>query len=504
MSETITPSNVRRVPLTISIMLAASMFTIDSTIANVALPHMQGGLSAGMDQITWVLTSFIVAQALTTPLVGWLAVRVGRRRLMLTSIVVFVGASLACGLAQNLEQMIAFRILQGIGGASFIPLSQAILFDINPTEKHAQAMSVFGAGVVLGPIIGPALGGLITETSSWRWIFLINLPLGVMAFLGVFAFLPRAPRPPPPRFDFTGFAALSLFIAALQLMLDRGPGEDWFQSWEIRLEAAIALSGLYVFAMHTLTAERPFFDLRLLADRNFIVGALATFVVGMLMYASLALLPPMMQNLMGYPVLEVGIVTMPRGIGMFAAMIVISRLMRVIDSRWLMAIGFGLNAFAAWQMSQFNLDMDSHLIVVSSVIQGIGLGLVFIPSNTLAFSTVPGALRTDGAAITTLVRNIGSAVGISVMQALFLINMQSSYSGLIANLRPDNPMLSAPTATPEQLAGWVPEVARQAAMISYTSDFHLIMLLTLAAMPIAFLMRPARGAVAPGGVHAME
>ena len=464
------------------------MFTIDSTIANVALPHMQGGLSAGLDQITWVLTSFIVAQALMTPLVGWLAVRVGRRRLMLTSIVVFVAASVACGLAQNLEQMIAFRVLQGVGGASFIPLSQAILFDINPPEKHAQAMSVFGAGIVLGPIIGPALGGLITETSSWRWIFLINVPLGVMAFVGVFAFLPRAPRPPPPRFDFAGFAALSLFIAALQLMLDRGPGEDWFQSWEIRLEAALALSGLYVFAMHTLSAERPFFDRRLLADRNFIVGALATFVVGMLMYASLALLPPMMQNLMGYPVLEVGIVTMPRGIGMFASM----------------AAGFGLNALAAWQMSQFNLDMDSHLIVVSSVIQGIGLGLVFIPSNTLAFSTVPSALRTDGAAIATLVRNIGSAVGISVMQALFLINMQSSYAGLVQNMRPDNPVLGAPLATPEQLAGWTPEIARQAAMISYVSDFHLIMLLTLAAMPIAFLMRPARTGLAPGGVHAME
>lgn len=208
MTERMTPESVQRIPLTISIMLAASMFTIDSTIANVALPHMQGGLSAGLDQITWVLTSFIVAQALMTPLVGWLAVRLGRRRLMLVSIVVFVGASIACGLAQNLEQMILFRVLQGIGGASFIPLSQAILFDINPPEKHAQAMSVFGAGIVLGPIIGPALGGLITETSSWRWIFLINVPLGVLAFVGVFLFLPKAPRPAPPRFDFTGFAVL--------------------------------------------------------------------------------------------------------------------------------------------------------------------------------------------------------------------------------------------------------------------------------------------------------
>lgn len=504
MTERMTPESVQRIPLTISIMLAASMFTIDSTIANVALPHMQGGLSAGLDQITWVLTSFIVAQALMTPLVGWLAVRLGRRRLMLVSIVVFVGASIACGLAQNLEQMILFRVLQGIGGASFIPLSQAILFDINPPEKHAQAMSVFGAGIVLGPIIGPALGGFITETSSWRWIFLINVPLGVLAFVGVFLFLPKAPRPSPPKFDFIGFAVLSLFVASLQLMLDRGPGEDWFQSWEVRFEAALALAGLYMFAVHTLSAERPFFDRRLLSDRNFIFGSLATFVVGMLMFASLALLPPMMQNLMGYPVLEVGLVTMPRGIGMFASMIVISRLMRWFDSRHLMAVGFALNAFAAWQMTHFNLEMDSHLIIVSSVIQGVGLGFVFIPSNTLAFSTVPEALRTDGAALNTLVRNIGSAVGISVMQAIFLINSQASHSELVQNLRPDNPMLAPYGAEAQDLAAWAPEVARQAAMVAYVSDFHLIMLLTLAAMPIAFLMRPAKASMQSGAVHVIE
>lgn len=494
---------VQRLPLTISIMLAASMFTIDSTIANVALPHMQGGLSAGLDQITWVLTSFIVAQALMTPLVGWLAVRVGRRALMLGSIVVFTSSSLACGLAQNLEQMILFRVVQGIGGAAFIPLSQAILFDINPPERHAQAMSIFGAGIVLGPIIGPALGGLITEVMNWRWVFLINLPLGVMAFLGVYAFLPKAPLRTPPKFDFVGFAALSLFVAALQLMLDRGPGEDWFQSWEIRIEAVLAAAGLYVFVMHTLTAERPFFDRRLLTDRNFIMGSSASFVVGMLMYASLALLPPMMQNLMGYPVLEVGLVTMPRGVGMFVSMILVGRLVNLIDARILMALGFLLNALAAWQMTHFNLDMDAHLIVVSSVIQGLGLGLVFIPSNTLAFATVAGELRTEGASITTLVRNIGSAVGISVMQAIFLINMQTSYSDLIQNVRPDNPVLGQIQSV-DQLGVWVPEVARQAAMVSYISDFHLIMLLTLAATPLAFLMRPAKPAPQAGGMHAME
>ncbi len=498
--------DIQRLPLTISIMLASAMFMIDSTIANVALPHMQGGLSAGLDQITWVLTSFIVAQALATPLVGWVAIRVGRRRLMLASIVMFTLASVACGLAQNLEQMILFRVLQGIGGAAFIPVSQAILFDINPPERHAQAMAVFGAGIMLGPIIGPALGGLITETLNWRWVFLINLPVGVLAFLGVFAFLPRAPLLKPPRFDFLGFAALSIFIAALQLMLDRGPGEDWFQSWEIRIQAVLACSGLYVFALHTLTAKHPFFDTRLLTDANFVMGAMASFVIGMLMYASLALLPPLMQNLMGYPVIEAGLITMPRGIGMFVSMIVVARLVVLMDPRIIMAIGFALNALAAWQMTLFNLQMDETLIVVSSVIQGFGLGLVFIPSNTLAFATVPGELRTEGASLTTLVRNIGSSVGISVMQALFLINMQASYSELIQNVRPDNPVLNSvqPGAGMEEMLAWIPEVARQAAMVSYVSDFHLIMILTILATPLAFLMRPVRSAPPSGAMHALE
>ncbi|MBT9444634.1 MAG: DHA2 family efflux MFS transporter permease subunit [Hyphomonadaceae bacterium] len=508
MAEAAPTPAIQRVPLTIAIMLAASMFTIDSTIANVALPHMQGGLSAGLDQITWVLTSFIVAQALMTPLVGWLAQRMGRRLLMLTSVVVFTAASLACGVAQNLEQMVLFRVLQGVGGASFIPLSQAILFDINPREKHTQAMAVFGAGIMLGPVIGPALGGWITDTLNWRWVFLINLPVGILAFVGIFLFLPKAPTGNPPRFDFVGFGALTLFIASLQLMLDRGAGEDWFQSWEIRIEAALALAGLYIFVFHTLTAKRPFFDRRLLGDANFLMGCLVSFVLGMLMYSSLALLPPLMQNLMGYPVVTVGLVTMPRGLGMMASMMLIGPLMRIMDARILLALGFVLNAVAAWQMTHFNLDMDSNLIIMSSVIQGVGLGMVFIPSNTLAFATVAPELRTDGAAINTLVRTMGSAIGISVMQAVFVMNMQTSYSDLIQNVRPDNPTIQAlgqggPIRV-EDLSAWVPEVGRQAAMVSYVSDFHLVMLLTLAALPLVFFMRQQSAQAPAGAPHVMD
>ena len=263
---------IARGPLTLSVMLATTMYTLDGTIANVALPHMQGSLSAGLDQITWVLTSFIVAQALMTPLVGWVSERIGRKALMVASIIGFTLASLACGLAPNLAAMITFRIIQGICGAAFVPLSQSILFDINPPERHPQAMATFGAGVVLGPALGPALGGWITEQFGWHWVFLINLPVGIVALLGVLRYLPEQRSDSPRPFDFMGFGALALFITALQLMLDRGPGEGWFESWEVIIEAAMAVIGIYIFIVHTITAKKPFFSRALLKNWNFTAG----------------------------------------------------------------------------------------------------------------------------------------------------------------------------------------------------------------------------------------
>jgi DHA2 family multidrug resistance protein len=479
-------------------MLCVSMYTLDGTIANVALPHMQGGLSAGVDQITWVLTSFIVAQALGTPLVGWFADRFGRKQVMLAAIVGFTVSSLACGAATNLEQMILYRVLQGLSGAAFVPLSQAILFDINPPEKHAEAMSVFGAGVILAPILGPVLGGWITETLNWRWVFLVNLPVGALAFIGIVAFLPERRLESRRSFDFTGFGALALFIVSLQMVFDRGPGQDWFASVEIRLYAALALAGLWVFVVHTLSARNPFFSRRLLGDGNFLIGCLVGFLTGVLMFSSLALLPPMMQNLMGYPIVTAGLVTMPRGVGMVISMILVGRLMGKVDARVLLAFGFILNALSLWQMSLFTLDMDSSLITLSGFIQGLGLGFVFVPSNTLAFGSVDPAMRTDASAVFTLVRSNGSAVGISVMQALFVHNMHASYAGLIENIRPDNPNIRMAVpggpAGPEALTAWVPETLRQASMISYVRDFQIAMALTLCLLPLVFLMRPPRTA----------
>src|SRR6185369_5068214 len=343
-----------RWPITISIMLATVMNSLDTTIANVALPHIQGSVSASADQITWVLTSYIVSAAIMTPLSGWLADRVGRKRMFLLSIGGFTVASMLCGIATSLPEIVIFRVLQGVFGAALIPLSQAVLLDINPPEKHGQAMAIWGAGAILGPILGPALGGYFTENFSWRWCFYINLPIGILAFLGVLFFISGDRLTTAKRFDFLGFGMLTLFIAAFQMLLDRGPGEDWFHSREIWSYAILAVVGLWVFVIHTMTTRHPFFDPGLIRDRNFVTASIFGFFVGILLFSTMALLPPMMQNLMGYPVLTSGLVSMPRGLGSFVAMFVVGRMIGRVDTRLILFTGLMLSCVALWQMMHFD------------------------------------------------------------------------------------------------------------------------------------------------------
>jgi len=427
---------------------------------------------------------------------------------MIASIIGFTLASLACGLAANLPMMITFRIIQGIFGASFIPLSQSILFDINPPERHPQAMATFGAGVVLGPVMGPALGGWITEQFGWQWVFLINLPVGIVALMGVMRYLPERRSDTPRPFDFMGFGALALFITALQLMLDRGPGEGWFESWEVIIEAALAVIGIYVFVVHTITAKRPFFSRALMKNWNFTAGMVLSLVTGTLMYSSLALLPPMMQNILGYPVITVGLVTMPRGAGMLVSMMIGGRFIGRVDPRAFLLVGFILNAFAMWMMSMSSPQMDDLIIMQSGLLQGVGLGMIFVSSNTLAFGTLPPELRTDAASVITLARSLGSALGISLMQAMFMRNLQTTYTVLVPNIRTDNPVFQnqmgdvIDLGSMQGLSTIAAEVGRQAAMVSYVNDFYLSMLLTLATIPLIFFLKsPPKSAV--GGGHAL-
>lgn len=483
--------------ITLSIMAATIMQVLDTTIANVALPSMTGDLGASQDTITWVLTSYIVASAIMTPVTGWLADRLGKRELFLISIVGFVAASLACGIAWSLPSMVAFRLLQGVFGAAIVPLSQTFLLDINPREKAGQAMAMWGAGIMVGPIIGPTLGGWLTESYSWRWVFLINLPVGALALLGCLAYLPKVPRK-RRSFDMAGFALLSLAIGSLQLMLDRGGEVDWFSAVETWVYLLITLSGFWMFCVHILNKDHPFLDPQMFRDRNFRIGLIFIFVVGIILLASLALLPPMLSRILGYPVITTGWVMAPRGVGTMISMLIVGRLVRVVDPRLLVLTGLSLTALSLWEMTGFTPQMDSWPIIRSGVVQGLGLGLVFVPLSTIAFATLEPRFRADATSLFSLVRNIGSSIGISIVTAALTRNIQINHAELGSFIQPYNPVVaqaypSAITgdATTLQILDGLVNV--QAAMISYIDDFYLMMWVTLLAMPLALILRrPAK------------
>ncbi len=505
MSTTVAPIDPDTVPhrglITASIMLATIMQVLDTTIVNVALPKMTNDLAASRDTITWVLTSYIVASAIATPLTGWVADRIGRKELYLVCIAGFTLSSMACGAAWNLDIMVLFRISQGIFGAALVPLAQTFLLDINHRENHGSAMALYGAGIMVGPIIGPTLGGWLTQNFDWRWCFYINMPVGILCFFGCLSFLPKV-MTRLRGFDFFGFAMLSLGVGALQLMLDRGGEVDWFSAAEIWLELGLSITGFWVFAVHLLTWRDPFIDPAIFRDRNFVAGLIFIFVIGIVLLASLALLPPMLSNLFGYTTLQTGLVMAPRGVGTMIMMILVGRLMRIVDARFLVVAGLLLTVWSLHMMTGFSPQMDAHLIIWSGVVQGLGLGLVFVPMSTVAFATLPNQYRTDATGLFSLVRNIGSSIGISIVTVMLTRNTQINHAELGAWLTPFNPMMQWLT---REMGGNQPMAAsvadqlvnQQALMISYVNDFKLMMLVTLVAIPLALLLRKPKPA-APG------
>jgi len=500
--------------ITFSIMLATIIQAIDGTIANVALPHMQGSLSAAQDQITWVLTSYIIATAIGTPLTGWLTDRFGLKQLFLVSIAGFTLASVLCGIAGSLAQIVIARTLQGFLGAALVPLSQAVLLDINPVHRHGQAMAWWGVGVMVGPILGPTLGGYLTDSFSWRWVFFINVPVGALALYGVGRYIKRRAPLQRQRFDVFGFVTLSLAIGALQLLLDRGQQNDWFESTESWAELVVLLvSGAY-FVVHTaLTpAGKSFFDYRLLKNPNYVSGAILIFFVGAVVFATRALLPTMLQTLFDYPVSLAGLVMAPSGIGTMVAMLLVGHFVARVDMRLLVAIGLSISAIALWQMTRYDLDITPSDIVWPGVIQGIGMGLVFVPLSAATFATLSREMRADGTAIYSLMRNIGSAIGIAVVQVLLVRNTQRAHAGLVVNLAAANPDLQhGPLASafdlsqPRVLAALDDMVTRQAAMIAYLDNFRFMLALTLVAIPLLLLIRaPKLPEPLPLEPHALE
>jgi MFS transporter, DHA2 family, multidrug resistance protein len=486
--------------ITISIMLATIMQALDTTIANVALPHMQGSLQASQDQITWVLTSYIVASAIALPLTGWLCSQWGRRKVFIVSVIGFTISSALCGVSTSLTGIVLARLLQGVFGAALVPLSQAVLLDINPSEKIGQAMAIWGAGIMVGPILGPMLGGWLTENFDWRWVFFINVPVGAFALWGITRYLPES-WPRSEKLDKFGFVALTIAIGALQLFLDRGELQDWFDSWEIKIEAAVSVVAFAFFTVHTLTVQGvSFVDRDLLKDRNFVTGLFFGFMVGTILYGTMALLPMFLQSLMDYPVVYTGMVTAPRGVGTMIAMIVVGRLVNRIDVRAIMAVGFGLTAFALYQMTHITLQMDSTLIVTSGFIQGLGIGFTFVPLSTAAFATLAPRLRNQGTPVYSLVRNIGGSVGISIVQALLTRGTAQAHEQLATLVAPGNRALSQlpdmlSPGNPAGLAVLNAEVTRQAALISYINDFTVMMFVTVLTIPLLLIVkRPGRRA----------
>ena len=491
-----TAGGINRPMITISIMLATVIQAIDGTIANVALPHMQGSLNASQDQITWVLTSFIVAAAIATPLTGWLSDRFGLKRLFLVSIAGFTLASVLCGIAGNLTEIVLARVLQGIFGAALVPLSQSTLLDINPREKHGQAMAVWGMGVMVGPILGPTLGGWLTDAYDWRWCFFINVPIGAAALFGIWKYIPKDKPGRGIRFDVFGFTALSIAIGALQMLLDRGQQNDWFSAPETWVEALLAGISFACFVIHTLTmpAGKTFFDYRLLLNRNFLTGLFFIFIVGLVLFATRALMPSMLQGLMGYTPLAAGIVSAPSGLGTMLAMMIVGRMVGKIDLRLILAAGYGLTAVSLWWMCQYTIVLSQGDIIWPGIIQGIGMGLVFVPLSAASFATLPGELRPDGTSIYSLVRNIGSSIGIAMVQALQVGNTQSAHAGLVANL----PGGSGAGAVGDGGAGAFAlnmEITRQASMIAYIDNFRLMLTLTVLCIPLLlFIAAPKKQA----------
>jgi MFS transporter, DHA2 family, multidrug resistance protein len=491
--------------ITASIMVATFMQGVDTTIANVALPHMQGSLSAAQDQIAWVVTSYIVAAAIMTPLTGWLAGRFGIKYVFLISVIGFTVASALCGLATSLPQLVIFRLLQGMCGAALVPLSQAVLLQINPPHRHGQAIAIWSMGVILGPIVGPALGGWLTDNYTWRWVFYINLPFGALAAAGIMIFIHETRRAQREAFDFFGFVTLSFAIGALQMLLDRGELKDWFGSREIWVEATIAGLCFYLFIVHTATAtDRSFLNRGLLRDANCVAGTVMMFLVGIPLYGTMTLLPTMLQDLMNYPVFTTGLVTAPRGVGTMTAIIVVARLTGRVDTRLLIFVGLLVTAVSLWQMTGFSLYMGMGPVITTGLLQGFGLGFVFTPLSIITFSTLPRQMLTQATAIFSLMRNIGGSVGISIVEALLDQNTQIVHSRLIEQLRPDNPVASMPRvgllntlATPSGVAALNAEATRQAAMVAYIDDYMLMMMMVVAALPLLLLLR--RPPSLPGG-----
>jgi MFS transporter, DHA2 family, multidrug resistance protein len=494
-SAPIAVPGLRRNMVTICAMTATIMQALDTTIANVALPYMQGTLSASQDQINWVLTSYIVAAAIMTAPVGWIANRFGRKRIFILCSGGFTVASVLCGLAQDIEQMVLFRLMQGVFGAALVPLSQAVMLDSYALHERAKAMAIWGMGVMMGPIMGPSLGAWLTETYSWHWVFFVNLPFGVFTVLGLLIFMDETRKDMKLRFDWFGFTALAIGIGSLQIALDRGEQLGWMESNEIIAEFIISIIGFYYFFAHSLTASKPFIQFALFKDKNFVGGCVFMAVMGLVLFSTMALSSPFLQNVIGYPIITAGLLLASRGCGTFVAMMLVGRMMRHIEARTLIVSGLTITCLSLFYMTAWTDQTGVNEIVVISIIQGFGFGLVFVPLTTVAFLTLPNHLRTDGTSMLTLMRNVASSIGISLVISQLTQGTRHTYAILSQHLNPFNHAMQMPDvrgiidmATDKGRAMADVMVNLQAQIIAFSHDYQMVMIFTACAIPLAIMI----------------
>ncbi len=505
--------------IAVSVMLATVMEVLDTSVANVALPHISGNLSATTEEATWVLTSYLISNAIILPATSWIGKYIGRKRFLIICIIIFTVASALCGAAPNLAVLIIARILQGMGGGALQPIAQSVLLESFPPAKRGAAMAVYGMGIVVAPIIGPTLGGWITDNYSWRWIFYINLPVGLIAAFMANAFVEDPPYlkgQKPGQIDYTGFGLMALGLAALELTLDLGQQRDWFESSLIVFTASVSALSLIGFVIWELYTPEPIVNLRVFLNRNFAVGCAMIATVGIVLYGSTALLPLFLQTLLGYPAVESGMAVSPRGIGAVISMIVVGRLISRVDARYLIVFGFSVLSFSTWMFTWINMNISPSNIMIPMVISGLGMGFVFVPLTTMAMATLPQDQIGNASGIYNLMRNTGGSIGIAIMTTLLARNQQVHQAYLTAHTSQYDPAFQAmfeqirngflsttdlATATQMAYGRIYGLVQQQAAVLAYLDDFKVLVFLCVLCIPLAFLFKRVRNAKAVEGAH---
>ena len=502
--------------IALAVMLGTFMEVLDTSVANVALPHIGGSLSATPEEATWVLTSYLVSNAIILPTTAWLAAVFGRKRLLLTCIAIFTVSSAICGAATSLGMLIVARVVQGIGGGALQPIAQAILLESFPPAKRGVAMATFSMGIIVAPILGPTLGGWITDQYTWRWVFYINLPIGLLALLLVLSFIEDPPYLERSRFrrmDYLGFGFMSLWLGAMQIMLDKGQEDDWFSSPRIRTLAVVSVIAMVSFIVREIVTDEPIVNFSVLRERNFAVGTVLITMLGVVLYGTTAMLPLFLQTLMGYSALDSGMAVSPRGLGALLSAFVVGRLIGVVDSRLLLGVGFGALAFSGWMFSHLTLNISMASVVAANVINGAATGLIFVPLSTTTLGLVPRERMGNATGIYNLMRNIGAGVGISLMTTFLARGAQAHQATLVTHVTPYDPAYQQwlraaqsalgahgnPVTAPSQALGLLyAAVVRQATLLAFLDNFRLITLAALVCLPLLLLFRRTRARAAPG------